>query len=267
MSIHTHTRSFGQGKRNALAIHCSLAHSGTWAGVAEALCDQLTTLAYDLPCHGRSGDWDETAGDLHDLSTDMARGLIDVAVTGPVDLIGHSFGATVALRLAIENPEMVRSLTMIEPVYWAAAQQDDPEKFAKTMERDAEYVEALARGDRIGAARAFNREWGDGTPWADFPETARQYMADRIHFVAGSRPFLGEDSAGLLEAGKFARAAMPALLIEGGASKEAAAAINTSIERRLPNVSRVVIDGAGHMAPITHPAPVADAISELLARS
>jgi pimeloyl-ACP methyl ester carboxylesterase len=44
-------------------------------------------------------------------------------------------------------------------------------------------------------------------------------------------------------------------------------AINSSIERRLPNVARAVIDGAGHMAPITHPEPVAAAIRELLARS
>ncbi|MFT6024176.1 MAG: lipase [Ascidiaceihabitans sp.] len=266
MSIHTHTRSFGQGPRRALAIHCSLAHSGTWAGVAEALGDDLTTLAYDLPCHGRSGDWDGT-GNLHDFATDMARGLIDVADTGPVDLIGHSFGATVALRLAIENPELVRSFTMIEPVYWAAVQADEPERFARSMAGHEVFVAAMDRGDRMGAARAFNRAWGDGTPWDNFPETLRQYMADRIHFVAGSSPFLGDDSAGLLNPGMFDCATAPALLIEGGASGDVADAINSSIERRLPNVARAVIDGAGHMAPITHPEPVAAAIRELLARS
>ena len=262
MNIHTHTREFGQGPRRALAIHCSLAHSGTWAGVATALGDQLTTQAYDLPCHGRSGDWDGT-GNLHDLATDMARDLIDE----PVDLIGHSFGATVVMRLAIESPELVRSFTMIEPVYWAAAALDEPERFAKSMEGHEHFETAMARGDRMGAARAFNRAWGDGTPWDDFAETARQYMADRIHFVAGSSPFLGDDSAGLLKPGMFARAIAPALLIEGGTSGDVADAINSSIERRLPNVSRVVIDGAGHMAPITHPEPVAAAIRDLLARS
>ena len=56
-----------------------------------ALSDQLTALAYDLPSHGRSGDWDGT-GDLHDVATDMGRALL----TEPMDLIGHSFGATVA---------------------------------------------------------------------------------------------------------------------------------------------------------------------------
>jgi pimeloyl-ACP methyl ester carboxylesterase len=230
--------------------------------VAEALGDELTTLAYDLPCHGRSGDWDGT-GDLHDLATDMARALIDE----PVDLIGHSFGATVAMRLAIESPELVRSFTMIEPVYWAAAKLDEPERFDKSMEGHSVFVDAFARGDRMGAARAFNQAWGDGTPWDDFAETARQYMADRIHFVAGSSPFLGDDSAGLLQPGMFARATAPALLIEGGASGDVADAINSSIERRLSDVSRTVIDGAGHMVPMTHPAPVANAIRTLLARS
>ena len=262
MSIHTHTRSFGRGPRKALAIHCSLAHSGTWAGVAGALEDDLSILAYDLPCHGRSGDWDGT-GNLHDLATDMARDLID----GPVDLIGHSFGATVALRLAIESPELVRSFTMIEPVYWAAAQLDEPERFAASMDGHGVFEDAMARGDRMGAARAFNRAWGDGTPWDKFPETAQQYMADRIHFVAGSSPFLGDDSAGLLAPGMFDKAVMPALLIEGGASGDVADAINSSIERRLPDVARIIIDGAGHMAPMTHPVPVAEAIRTVLARS
>jgi len=35
--VETHWQVMGQGPRRALAIHCSLAHGGTWAGVARAL--------------------------------------------------------------------------------------------------------------------------------------------------------------------------------------------------------------------------------------
>ena len=262
MTLHTHTRSFGQGSRKALAIHCSLAHSGAWRGVGRALADELTMLAYDLPSHGKSGEWDRT-GNVHDVATQMGLALL----SEPMDLIGHSFGATVALRLAIEHPELVRSLTMIEPVYFAGAVQDDPDWAPIDSATDPAFVAAIASGDTTEAARIFNRGWGDGTRWDDIPQVTRDYMADRIHFVPASGLFLQQDSAGLLRPGMFERAKMPALLVQGSASPEAAAVINRSIARRLPDVRRMTIEGAGHMAPITHPAEVADAVRGLLAES
>ncbi|SDG62441.1 alpha/beta fold hydrolase [Sulfitobacter delicatus] len=253
-------RRFGYGLRPALAIHCSLAHSGAWRRVGEALADDLTIRAFDLPMHGKSGDWDGQRN-IHDVATDMALSLLEA----PMDLIGHSFGATVAMRIAIERPELVRSLTMIEPVYFAAAAQDDPEGMAEYNEQNEAFEAALAEGDRETAARLFNRVWGDGTKWDQIPAPTRAYMVDRIDFIPASSPFLGGDSAGLLAPGMFDRAVMPALLIEGSASPKAAHAINDSLMRRLPNARRVVVEGAGHMVPITHPGEVAGAISDFLA--
>jgi lipase len=91
-----------------------------------ALGDIATLHAFDLPCHGASGDWDGQ-GDIHDTATDMALTVLDDIGAQPIDLLGHSFGATVALRLAIEHPERIRSLIMYEPVFFAAAIRDDPD--------------------------------------------------------------------------------------------------------------------------------------------
>ncbi len=226
------------------------------------LSDLLTMTAFDLPSHGGSSDWDGS-GDLHDVTTDMGRDLL----SEPMDLIGHSFGATVAMRLAIEHPEMVRSLTMIEPVYFAAALEDHPEEINKAMELTQEFDKAWETGDKYAAARVFNRAWGDGTPWSEFSDRARSYMAERIHFVPASAPFLYHDNAGLLKDDKFSRATMPSLLIAGGASGEIARVVNGAIARRLPDARCVEVEGAGHMAPITHPVGVAKAIRELLERS
>jgi pimeloyl-ACP methyl ester carboxylesterase len=181
-----------------------------------------------------------------------------------MDLIGHSFGATIALRLAIEHPEMVRSVTMIEPVYFAPAIADHPDEMFTALGVNEEFNAAWAAGDRETATRCFNRAWGDGTKWADFSPRARSYMTDRIHFVVGSAPFLEEDSAGLLKNDMFARATMPALLIKGSTSNAAAGYINEAIVRRLPDATSAIIEGAGHMAPLTHPEQVADVIRGFL---
>ncbi len=262
MSLSIHTHLYEGGARRALAIHCTLGHSGAWRGVAAALKDDLSILAFDLPSHGKSDPWDRT-GNVHDVATDIARGLIDA----PMDLIGHSFGATVALRIAVETPELVRSLTMIEPVYFAAALQDEPELRDAYLADSKALDAAFASGDEREAARVFNRDWGDGTPWDDLPERMRETMTRLVHYVPASSAFLHHDSARLLEPGRFARAAMPALLIEGDQSPPMSAKVAESLAKRLPDVERVVIRGAGHMAPITHPQEVAVPIKALLARS
>ena len=225
---------------------------GSLTGLIGALADRITATLYDLPSHGRSSDWDGT-GDLHDVATDMGRALL----TEPMDLIGHSFGATVAMRLAMEHPEMVRSVTMIEPVYFAPAIADHPDEMFAALGVNEEFNAAWDSGDRETAARCFNRAWGDGTKWANFSPRARSYMTDRIHFVVGSAPFLEEDSAGLLKNDMCARATRSALLIKGGKSNAAGGYINDAIAGRLPDATSTTIEGAGHMAPLTHPEQVA----------
>ena len=267
MTLHTHTHLYEGPERRALAIHCTLGHVGAWRGLASELHDDLSLLAFDLPSHGKSGVWDRT-GNIHDVATDMARRLIDGAeLSAPVDLVGHSFGATVALRIAVESPELVRSLTMIEPVYFAAAIADDPDILVRHMKANAALDEAFASGDEREAARVFNRDWGDGTPWDTLPERMREHMTRLVHYVPASAKFLHYDSAGLLEEGRLARASMPILLIEGDQSPPMSGVVADSLQKRLPHLVRVVVKGAGHMVPVTHPAEVAAPIRELLERS
>ncbi|MEH6740977.1 MAG: alpha/beta hydrolase [Sulfitobacter sp.] len=262
MTLHTHTHLYEGAERRALAIHCTLGHSGAWRGVAAALKDDLSLLAFDLPSHGKSGVWDRT-GNVHDVATDMARGLIE----GPMDLIGHSFGATIALRIAVESPELVRSLTLIEPVYFAAVLVDEPELLEEYKRENAAMDAAFASGDEREAARVFNRDWGDGTPWDLLPERMKDHMTRLIHYVPASSAFLHHDSAGLLDAGRMERASMPTVLIEGDKSPPMSAKVAASLQKRLPNIERVVVEGAGHMLPITHPGAVVGPIQALLARS
>ncbi|MEO0767197.1 MAG: alpha/beta hydrolase [Pseudomonadota bacterium] len=252
MIPHIHRASFGTGARPVLGIHCSLGHVGAWRGMGAALGDMLTLHAFDLPCHGKSGDWDGR-GVMHDTATDMALAVLDDL--GPVDVIGHSFGATVALRIAIEHPWRVRSLVLFEPVYFAPAIADDP-AFAKIYaENTKAFNDALDAGDRMAAARAFNATWGDAASWNDMPQSIRTYMADRITFVRDSASFLIDDSAELLAPGRFAAADMPALLMRGAGSPWSKA-VNAAIARRLPQAQHVTLDGIGHMGPITHPKEV-----------
>ncbi len=230
-----------------------------------ALGDMATLHAFDLPCHGKSGDWDGQ-GVMHDTATDMALAVLDGIGPDPVDVIGHSFGATVALRLAIEHSARVRSVVMFEPVYFAPVMADDP-GFGPAYDRDMAGFEAcLDAGDRMGAARAFNGAWGDTGTWEDIPLVTRTYMAERIFFVRHSGPFLIDDCANLLAPGRFDAAHMPTLLMRGEASPWAKA-VNHAIACRLRDAYDVNLKGVGHMAPITDPQAVAEPVRTFLART
>lgn len=79
-------------------------------------------------------------------------------------------------------------------------------------------------------------------------------------------PALKDDSGGLLACLRLESVGVPVLLIEGADSPAVIGAIHTELARRLPQVTRLSVPGAGHMVPITHPQTVAAAIAAHLAR-
>jgi pimeloyl-ACP methyl ester carboxylesterase len=256
----TFWREFGHGSREALMIHCSLSHSGGWAGLAAALADQLHMTAFDIPGHGKSADWDNHA-DIQAVTTNMAADFPQ----GPVDVIGHSFGGTVALRLAIEHPHLVRTLTLIEPVFFAIAYADVPGLRERMDILQKPQFDAMDRGDMRAATKAFNQLWGDAEmPWDSLPEQRRQNMTKRYGAIITAGPAVDDDAGGMLSSGALEHIAVPALLLEGANSPEILGLVNKGLERRLPQARRVVLPGCGHMLPITHPTEVAAEIRGFL---
>lgn len=216
-------------------------------------------VAMDLPGHGRSPDWDRTRA-LHDQATEMARSVLPDQGW----ILGHSLGATVALRLALEGAP-VAGLVLVEPVLFAAAREAGAPAYEEHVAAFRPMLEAFEAGDREGAVRRFVGMWGDGRPWEALPEDARTYQAERIGLVFADGPALEDDAAGLFARGRLEALDVPVLLLEGERSPAVVGAIQGRLAERLPRVRRVVVEGAGHMAPLTHPAEVARAIREHVA--
>jgi pimeloyl-ACP methyl ester carboxylesterase len=256
-------RSFGEGDRQVLALHCTLAHSGTWRGLAGLIGDITTLITPDMLSHGRSPDWDGQ-GDYQDRGVEATAHLL----ADKMDIIGHSFGATIALRLAVAHPEKVRSLTLIEPVYFAVALQDNPQLVKEHQGEDTPFRDALAAGETALAARLFNRMWSDGNPrWPDMPEASRAAMTRAISVVPHCDAALFDDRPGMLAQGVLDRIKAPCLLLRGSNTHPAIQVINEGLQRRLPDARNVVIDGAGHMLPISHPLETATELRQLFAGS
>ncbi len=253
-----HIARIGNGPRPVLALHCTMAFSGAWAGFAKAAGPGYTFIAPDMPSHGRSPDWDEAS----DFSNTCYLAALS-ALSEPMDLIGHSFGGVLALRLALEHPDLVRSVTMIEPVFFHIAQQDAAGSVADHEAKATPFYQAMASGDRETGARLFNRMWSEDSPaWDSLPERHRAAMVRAVHVVPDTVDFIFNDCEAM--APRLGSAAMPALLIRGETGHPVIAATNAGIATRMPNALQAVIPGAGHMAPISHPEATARAWTDFL---
>ncbi len=215
--------------------------------------------AFDLPGHGRSAPWDDR-GEMQGVTAEIAADFCG----GPMDVIGHSFGATVALRLAVTRPELVRSLTLIEPVFFAVALADRPDLRQPFEAQTQGFTKAMSTGDLLAAAREFTKLWGGGVSWDDVSETQQQGLADQMTLVQAGSSALYDDVGGMLEPGVLETLQVPVLLIEGSKSPAIIPAINSGLAGRLQNTSRAVIMGAAHMVPISHPAQVSAEVLRFL---
>ena len=245
--------------RPLLALHCSLAHSGAWTGLAERLAG-LTITATDQLGHGRAPDWDGIT-DLHGEITRSSIAMADALGDGaPIDLMGHSFGGTVALRIALERPDLVRSLTLVEPVIFAAAKSAGAAAYGPFRADHLAFADLVRSDLRQEAAAMFHGVWGTGDKLAELPLKTQTYMVDRIHFIVAQNPVLLDDAAGLLRYMGLESLGIPVLLIDGALSPPIINAVQTELMRRLPMARRLTVPGAGHMVSITHAAQVAPAV-------
>lgn len=247
-------REMGSGGEPVLLLHCGLGQSGMWKGVAAELASRARMIAPDLPDHGRSGPFPEGC----DVIEAAARAMQPFVAPG-THLAGHSFGAVVALCLALERPRDVASLTLIEPVFFAAA-QGAPEH-ARHRARERALFETCEDGDGMAMAEGFNALWGGGVPWGRFPPETQAGMARQMPFVRATEAGLWEDRLDMLRPGALEALTCPVRLVRGSATVPIIADVHAGLRARLPWASDTVIDGAAHMLVTSHAKPVAAEIA------
>ena len=258
-------QTVGHGERPALAIHCTLGAGSLWQPVLEPLGARLTTIAFDQPGHGQSAPWRDPApepGAYQRLVTQIAASFIE----RPVDLIGHSFGASVALRLAVAAPEAVRSLTLVEPVLFAALPESDPEWQA--LRRRQDHFEALLEaGEHEAAAQGLLRDWGSGQDWDSYPGPLRARFVAAMPMVGNISRANFEDPGRIAREGGIEAIDAPVMIVHGDRSPPTMPRVAAAIAARLPDVATACIPGAGHMLVATHAAQLTGLIALNLDRS
>jgi pimeloyl-ACP methyl ester carboxylesterase len=217
----------------------------------DRLAGRFRTLAADLYGSGRSPAWpDEWPLCLADEVALLAP--VFAAAGSRFHLVGHSYGAAVALMAALADPGRVESLVLFEPVLFSVLIAEDPTQSAVleiTAVRD-DTVAAVQAGTPGAAGARFIDYWmGPGT-WAGMPAARRDAIATQMQQVKAEWHALFAESTPL---SAFAALDMPVLYLTGTESPASTREVARLLTKTLPRVTTVEVEGAGHMAPLTHP--------------
>jgi pimeloyl-ACP methyl ester carboxylesterase len=82
----------------------------TWDPIARVLANDYHVFCMDMRGHGDS-DWSKGGYRVRSMARDV-HGLINALGVGPVHLVGHSAGVRVAIAVAGERPETIRTLAL-----------------------------------------------------------------------------------------------------------------------------------------------------------
>lgn len=235
----------GSGSARLLFVHGWQADHTVWDGVISGLGPGTRNVAVDLRGSGASNGA-HGPRNLERFAADL-RELVDALGIGPVVVVGHSMGATVALRLAVDAPEAVSGLILIAPV---------PASGAGFSPKGADYLRATA-GDMVAA-----RKWLSGM-FAGEPDAA---VLERLCDAAGKMPrdaalesFESWANADFAEATRTISA--PAIVV--APERDNPEMYQRKVAALLPNSRFVVLPDCGHYAILERPGDIVTIIGAM----
>ncbi len=250
-----------QGKgQPVIFVHGSLFDYRQWSFQMEPFGRRYRAIAYSRRYHypnpwtgdGMDNGISENAADLASLITKLGL--------APAHLVGHSWGAFTVLYCAFKNPELVRTLTAIEPPalplflkdYRRPSLGEILSLFLKSPSTATSFVkfgtktikpaqEAAQRGDYLGAnAKFFDGVHAQKGYFEKVPEQVRAMVMDNLEALKGERemvPFSLEDAR---------RISSPTLLVKGERSPKILQYIVDLLATHIPNSEKVTISDAAH---------------------
>lgn len=251
-----------------LLLHATASSGSQWRALVELLRPCAHVLAPDLYGYGETDPW--PGHGLISLADEAAlTNAVLPAGEGAFHLVGHSYGGAVALRLAMEQPERLRSLVLIEPVAFHLLWDDSSNPGNRRLLDEVTDIAAgmsrgVASGDYRRAMAHFIDYWNGEGAWQHAKPELQAELARRIPKVV--LDFWATMTEATPRAAYRAITA-PTLLLRGSRSPEPTRRVAELVAENLPNCRLQTIAGAGHMLPITHKESVNAAIAAHLLRA
>lgn len=192
---------------------------------------------------------------MRDQATD-AEALLRHLGISRAHVVGFSYGGGVAIQLALQTPELIGSLALLEPSIPSAP----------VFVEDLEAIIAMyAGGDREGAVGAFLAE----VLGPDY----RNLLEDQLGPAAFAQAVADSEAAFQVEAESMAtwecdvtRIRQPVFAVLGADTLPAALECHNRLRQWLPQLEELVIPDANHSLPFAKPEAVVDGVGRFLDR-
>ena len=133
------------GPARILAIHGLTGHGRRWETLANRHLAEFAIAAPDLIGHGRSSS---AAPWTIEANVAALAAVLDADSTGPVTVVGHSFGGAIALSLAEAWPDLVAAVVLLDPA--VGLDGDWMHEIADSMMESPDYTDRdEARNEKI----------------------------------------------------------------------------------------------------------------------
>ena len=186
---------------------------------------------------------------------DLAALLLTLDVA-PAHIVGSSYGAYVALALAREHPNLVRSIVLAEPPIVSlltTSEAGDAERRAFFMNVLDPAKRAFARGDSVTGLRTFYDGLNGRGQFDNLPAAMR---ADLLAYSFEMRQELltnREQYYPPVTCVELGRVTTPVLLVRGAQSPRVFQIISDELARCMQSDTTAVVPGAGHPPHLGNP--------------
>jgi len=235
-----HYQEYGQGEPLVL-LHGLGSSSQDWELQVPELSRQYRVILMDIRGHGRS-DKPRDGYQIATFSADLLA-LLEHLQTGPVHFVGLSMGGMIGFQLAVDHPQLLKSLTIVNSAPEVKIKNfSDVRQFAKRWLL-ARLFSMQAIGKALGKNLFPNPEQADlrhkiAKRWAQ--NEKRAYLASFSAIVGW----------GVQE--QLSRIQCPTLIITADRDYTPVA-LKQAYTRLIPDARLVVIDDSRHATPLDQP--------------
>ncbi|RPI89273.1 MAG: alpha/beta hydrolase [Chloroflexi bacterium] len=240
--------------------HAAFLDSRMFDALWEPLAQQFRVIRYDMRGYGRSSP---IKGPLCHRA-DLARLLMHLGVTR-AHLVGCSNGGEISLDLALEQPELVASLTLVGSTPSGFELQGEPPRYIFEM------LEAMQNGDVDRASELEIRIRLDGEqrePGQVDPELRKKALEmNRIPVMQNTFFLENAQTVDPLDpsaATRLEQVNCPTLIVVGALDHPELLRAADEMVTRIPDARKVVLEGSGHVPGYEQPDSFLRRLSEFL---